>query len=245
MTSGFIKLQRGEPINLLLEHDHKAFVLLTVIALRARYADGPNMLGLSFGQAVVGDLASVGLTPKEYRCAKRRLERLQLATFTGSRRGTIATLTDSRIFSLRDEREWGDHKGEPISEHDSEKRANAGAGKGQAEGKLGATNQKERSSEGQNQSCAVEGIIFDAYPRKQARALAVKAIRAALKDRPPDQLLERTRAFAEATSLWPEADHKFIPYPATWFSRGSYDDDPATWARNGAKEAVSAEFQKF
>ena len=52
-------------------------------------------------------------------------------------------------------------------------------------------------------------------------------------------LLDRVTAYAAAVATWPEADRQFIPHPATWFNRGSYDDDPATWQRRGAT-AVAA-----
>jgi hypothetical protein len=55
-----------------------------------------------------------------------------------------------------------------------------------------------------------------------------------------DVLLFRTRAYATATESWPESEKQFIPHPATWFNRGSYDDDPATWERKGSgKEGYS------
>lgn len=73
--------------------------------------------------------------------------------------------------------------------------------------------------------------IYEAYPRKTAKQDALRAIAKALKIVPHDRLLERTNAYATATMLWSEVDRQFIPHPATWFNRGSYDDDPQTWAR--------------
>lgn len=75
--------------------------------------------------------------------------------------------------------------------------------------------------------------IYEAYPRKVGHKDAVKAITSALKAAPADRLLERTKAFAGAVALWPKGDGKFVPHPATWFNRGSYDDDPETWKRDG------------
>lgn len=74
--------------------------------------------------------------------------------------------------------------------------------------------------------------VYDAYPRKVARQDALKAIVKAMKVVDPDRLLERTKAFAEATTRWSDGDLQFIPHPATWFNRGSYDDDPTTWERS-------------
>jgi hypothetical protein len=74
--------------------------------------------------------------------------------------------------------------------------------------------------------------IYQSYPRKQGKAAALKAIANATKAVPLDRLLERTKAYAAAVALWPESEKQYIPHPATWFNRGSYDDDPVTWVRN-------------
>jgi hypothetical protein len=101
---GFVKLQRTDVTKELLG-DPIALHLLTVIALRARWSDEPSLDGLTFGQAAIGDHDVYGLTRAQERCARERLARWGLVRFDASRRGTIATLLDSRVFSLCDERE--------------------------------------------------------------------------------------------------------------------------------------------
>lgn len=74
--------------------------------------------------------------------------------------------------------------------------------------------------------------IYSAYPRKVGRNAALKAIVKAIESgESPSALLSATKAFAEATSKWPRGDEQWIPHPATWFTRGSYHDDPAVWRR--------------
>lgn len=73
--------------------------------------------------------------------------------------------------------------------------------------------------------------IYQAFPRKIAKAAALKSIRKALATVPAQKLLSATLAYAAAVARWPEEDKRFIPYPATWFNRGSYDDDPQNWTR--------------
>lgn len=84
--------------------------------------------------------------------------------------------------------------------------------------------------------------IYEAYPRKVGRKSALKAIAISLRTDAPDELLAKTRAYAAATKSWPDDQRQFIPHPATWFNRGSYDDDPATWVRlrptNGVSQSV-------
>ncbi len=73
--------------------------------------------------------------------------------------------------------------------------------------------------------------IYAFYPRKVAKPEALKAITKALKTATAEYLTERTKAYAEAVSQWPEDQRRFVPHPATWYNRGSYDDDPDTWVR--------------
>ena len=75
------------------------------------------------------------------------------------------------------------------------------------------------------------GSIYDAYPRKQNRQAALKAIAKAMATVHAERLLERTEAYAAAVAQWPEEARQFIPHPATWFNKGGYDDDPTTWQR--------------
>jgi hypothetical protein len=74
--------------------------------------------------------------------------------------------------------------------------------------------------------------IYAAYPRKEARGDAIRAIEKAMASVAPDRLLEATKAYATATASWPADERQFIPHPATWFNRGSYHDDRATWTRS-------------
>lgn len=75
--------------------------------------------------------------------------------------------------------------------------------------------------------------IYDAYPRKEGRKVAIESIRKAIKGGSlADHLLERTRLYAAATATWNEHDRKFIPHPSTWFNQGRYDDDPEVWKRD-------------
>ena len=86
--------------------------------------------------------------------------------------------------------------------------------------------------------------IYLAYPRRVARANAEKAISKALGAKTHAELLTATQAYAEAVKTWPEADRRFVPHPATWFNRGSYDDDPATWKR-GKDDSEAAKTLKY
>ena len=148
MNDGFLMLRRTEVTDTLLA-DMRALHLLTVIALRARYSAAPSVHGLTFGQAMIGDWEKIGMTEKEYRCAKQRLAAFGLASFKGKSRGTVATLLDQRVFNLGDDRkeakqgeQKGDQKGDHFSEVKTEERASEGRAQGRTRGELGATNNK-------------------------------------------------------------------------------------------------------
>lgn len=67
--------------------------------------------------------------------------------------------------------------------------------------------------------------IYTAYPRHVGKAAALRAIETAIRKiepRDPQWLLGQVRAYQEQRR---GEDEKFTPHPATWFNRGSYDDD--------------------
>lgn len=127
---GFYKARRSRAAEELLK-DPKAYVLLSLIALRAWRTNEISVHGLQIGEALIGDHKSCGLTEKEYRCAKDRLKRGGFATFRGTNKGTIAKLINSSVFDINPEEE-GEQKGEP--------RAN----QGRTRGEQGATNKKDK-----------------------------------------------------------------------------------------------------
>lgn len=96
----FVALHQSEEAAELLKRHPNAFLLLTQIALRARWTDC-RISGVKAGSAEIGDWKAAGLASEMvYRQAKKTLERLGLASFRGTNRGTIATLLDSTIYSV-------------------------------------------------------------------------------------------------------------------------------------------------
>ena len=125
-SARFIALHCGDEAQALIENHPNAFLLLTQIAMRAKWKDCP-ITGMKAGEALIGDWHKAGLhSPKAYQVAKERLEKCQLATFQGGNRGTRATLIDSRIFSVS-----------------NGTRGTQGGIQGEAGGNLGGTNHKD------------------------------------------------------------------------------------------------------
>lgn len=134
-STGWIALHRNDESLALLANHPNAFLLLTQIALRAKWKDCP-ITRLKAGQAFIGDWKEAGLhSEKAYRCAKEVLTRCQLASFKGANKGTIATLLDSTIFSLTPVPKGG--HGDSL-----------GADRGQPWGGQRATNHKDTKKHG-------------------------------------------------------------------------------------------------
>ena len=78
--------------------------------------------------------------------------------------------------------------------------------------------------------------IYQEYPRRIAKADALRAIEKALRKKPALVLMERTKAYASAIS-WKE--RQFIPHPATWFNKECFDDDPGEWLNPNTQSSSS------
>lgn len=68
--------------------------------------------------------------------------------------------------------------------------------------------------------------IYEAYPKKVAKALALKAIRKALAKVSFEELLEAVVAYAAARK---NQERCFTPHPASWFNQERWSDDRTTW----------------
>lgn len=83
-------------------------------------------------------------------------------------------------------------------------------------------NGTKRKSDAEDQDFAA---FWAVYPRKVAKAAALKAWRSTATLRPPiPELLEKLRAAAEC-SQWRRDNGQFIPHPATWLNQHRWEDD--------------------
>lgn len=84
--------------------------------------------------------------------------------------------------------------------------------------------------------------IYEAYPRKVARPEAIKAILKALAKVPYEELLEKTKAFASASSGQVE---KYIPHPSTFYNQERYNDPVKNQTEQSmATEIISCVYMK-
>ena len=141
-NGGFIKFMRSDNARELLKRP-KAFCLLALIAQRAKRSDDLSIHGLGTGEALIGDRGAVGLSPQEYRTAKAFLQKLGLATFRSTNRGTVARLTDDTIFDIN------------LSPHNKQVNHQATTGE-QAKHKQQTTNKKGKKGEDSKNANKIE-----------------------------------------------------------------------------------------
>ena len=75
--------------------------------------------------------------------------------------------------------------------------------------------------------------LYSAYPRKEGRGDALKAIEKALTKQPFDYLLKRVKLFADLKTPWTPKDK--LPHPATWFNQERWADDEDCWKSPGVE----------
>ncbi len=114
-SHGFIQLIRSNEVENLIKRRPTAFLLLTLIAYRARRTKERQFNDLEVNEAFVGDHSFYGATPREYRTDKKLLERYRLATFRATNRGTIARLVDTAIFNINPEETTSQQTNERLS----------------------------------------------------------------------------------------------------------------------------------
>jgi hypothetical protein len=100
---GYLVVSRSDDGLELIKAHQQAFVLLYVIALRARRTNSFNQHNLKQGEALIGDYENYGMTERGYRTAKRLLEKFNFATFKATNRGTVATIINTRVFDINAE----------------------------------------------------------------------------------------------------------------------------------------------
>src|ERR1700722_1314790 len=102
IVEGFIKLHR-EGLDL-LKDSPPAFLLLVLIALRAKRADPVySIYKLKANEAFIGDYETIGLTRSQYRTAIEKLEKQGLVKFQTNTKGTIATLISTTLLDINAE----------------------------------------------------------------------------------------------------------------------------------------------
>lgn len=118
---------------------------------------------------------------------------------------------------------------------------------GQPEVNLSRSQKPEARSEEREAKNDQLEAIYSAYPRKQAKADALKAISKALRKIGFSELLEAVNAYYAAVATWPESERQYVPYAATWFNGGRWADDREMWKpkHNNVTQRKGMQFTGF
>ncbi|MDQ5981845.1 MAG: hypothetical protein QG570_603 [Patescibacteria group bacterium] len=84
----------------LIRQRPSAFVLLAIIADRARKVQLDIGDGTEVGEAYIGDFRVYGATLQSYRTDKRYLEKFKIVTFRSTSKGTVAKIVKPSIFDI-------------------------------------------------------------------------------------------------------------------------------------------------
>ena len=101
-----------------------AFLLLTQIARRAKRTDDFNLHNLEIGESLIGDYKNIGATEQQYRTAKSNLQKWGFATFRSTNKGTIAKLTDTRVYDINENQDNGQTNEQTTSQPTGKQRTN-------------------------------------------------------------------------------------------------------------------------
>ena len=99
-SPGYVEATRSDDALELVQANPLAFALAYIIARRAVWREGFNRHNLKFGEAFLGDYKTCGMSERNYRTAKAQLAKWNFATFKPTNKGTIARLTDTRLFKI-------------------------------------------------------------------------------------------------------------------------------------------------
>ena len=215
---GYVKMTRDEAGDELIAANPLAFILATVIARRARWSDGFNRHNLSPGEALIGDWRDFGMSEQQYRTAKAQLDKWNFATFKPTNKGTIAKLTDTRLFDVLASSRNGQGN-TPATTEPPPANNPATTNEEREEGK----NCQERKDKTPAAGAAECLQVYEAYPRKVAKPAALKAIAKSLQGTPCNELLTKVKAFAAHHATLGTAE-QYIPHPATYFNQQRYND---------------------
>ena len=96
----WFKAMRHEDGFELIKKNKNAFLIAYLIASRSRYSERFNADELTLGEAMIGDSETLRMTRQEHRTALKHLVDGRFITIRTTNKGTIAKLTDTRLFSV-------------------------------------------------------------------------------------------------------------------------------------------------
>ncbi len=195
-----------------LDSEMVASHLLRIIAKRAKRTNDFSSKGLKIGEALIGDYRNYGMTMRQYRTAKMKLEKWKFATFRATNKGTIATLLDTYIYDI--------NENNIDNQQDNQETI-----KRQSRDNQETTNKKLRSKESEevkNTDLKDFDQFWQVYPRRICKFNAKKAWVKIKEDK--SIIIEAVKKQKEA-DMFKLNDPQFIPHPATWLNEKRWEEE--------------------
>ena len=189
MSNGWIAMHRGELIDSLQEMHPNAFLLISQIARRAR-RESCLIRRLEKGEAQIGDFKKAGIDSEmKYRTAKKTLLALGLITCRVTNKGTIAKLSDTRVYSIsKDDRNGQDNTNVTSGQQADNERVTSNKKVRKKEGKK-EDKKTPQPPRGEWEPDTFQTTINACYKRRQSTKWADAEIRAYKKiDQHPEDL---------------------------------------------------------
>lgn len=228
MAETFVKAIRAPEGFDLIKKSRNAFILLYVIAQRARRTKD-EVNGLDIGEAMIGDYKEYGLTRMNYRSAIALLVRHHYVTIKATNKGTIAKIIDKSIYDINidEDNQQKNHEvtiDQPSSNHQVTTNKNV---------------KKNKNVKNVEEKALVQ-ISFERfwqiYPRKIAKADALKRWKLI---NPTEELVT---AIVKAVSSQIEAgmlnttEIRYCPHPTTWLNQHRWEDEIVQHVKMTPKE---------
>jgi len=221
----FIQLMRSkDTMELIKEQD--AFILLSIIALRARRTNEFNVHELKQGEALIGDFKNYGMTEQRYRTAKKKLEKWKFITIKATTKGTIATLLDNGIYDINLEANNGQSNGQAT---DDQRTTNDQP----------TTNNNDKNVNKENNG--KELVIFDEARklyRGKKRGLIPEWKNFKKKYGSWKTILPLLKPAIEEQNTWHPKDYEYWKNFQTWINNECWTEENATIEKGGKKQAT-------
>ncbi len=210
-------LQRGKMTEELLQKPD-CFTLLTQIALRAKRSDDFNLHNLKIGESFIGDYQRAGLTEQRYRTAKNNLAKWGFATFKATNKGTVAKLTDTRVYDIN-ENEINGQANEQLTDKPTDEQR--------------TTNEQPTTKKNYKNIIIKEdkNIIdtqfeefWNLYNYKKGKPKALVAYKICIKKTTHEQILEGVKKYNSNKGT----ESKYWKHPKTWLNAESWNDEYST-----------------
>lgn len=197
----------------LIKRRPSAFVLLSIVAMRAKRTDSTNFNELEIGEAYIGDYKNYGSTEQKYRTDKKFLETHEFLTTKSTTKGTVAKLIDKTIFDINEK-----------------KLTNKLTNSQRTPNERLTTNKNEKNIEEIKEENTVASekekqfpVVWSTYPKHRNKGQARKAFDK-IKNPPIEKMLATIERMKE-TPDWKKENGKYIPYLSTWLNAEGWEDE--------------------